>query len=153
MVRAGGFLKMVDKDSKGITNVLETLKRGYETGDFSMLFPYLADSCEFDTMWRRLPIVGKDAVITYFSVKGNSIKKAKAFPECQYVAETDRTESKTCEVKYGLRLPQSPGGITNTVFAKVTVDKDGLANRILLVDPLFFDCAESSLIEIEPSIE
>ena len=145
MVRTGGILKMEDKDSKGITSVLEALKRGYETGDFSILFPYLSDDCVFDTSWRRFPIVGKDAVNKYFFAKGNSIAMTKAFPECQYVSKTDETESKTCKAKYALRLTQTLGKVVNTAYAKVTADKDGLTNRILLVDPLFFECENATI--------
>ena len=145
MVRTGGILKMEDKDSKGITSVLEALKRGYETGDFSILFPYLSDDCVFDTSWRRFPIVGKDAVSKYFFAKGNSIAMTKAFPECQYVSETDETESKTRKTKYALRLTQTLGKSANTAYAHVTVDNNGLANRILLVDPLFFECENATI--------
>lgn len=48
MVCAGGLLKTEDNDLKEITNVPEVLKRDYETGDFSELFPFLTDGCEFN---------------------------------------------------------------------------------------------------------
>ncbi len=140
---------MEDKDSKGITSVLEALKRGYETGDFSILFPYLSDDCAFDTSWRRFPIVGKDAVSKYFFAKGNSIAMTKAFPECQYVSETDETESKTCKAKYALRLTKTLGKSANTAYAHVTVDNNGLANRILLVDPLCFECENATMKSVK----
>lgn len=129
--------------------MLEALKRGYETGDFSILFPYLSDDCVFDTSWRRFTIVGKDAVSKYFFAKGNSIAMTKAFPECQYVSETDETESKTRKAKYALRLTQTLGKSANTAYANVTVDNNGLVNRILLVDPLCFECENATMESVK----
>lgn len=146
-----------------LKQALAALKQGYETGDFSELVPYLSDNCEFDTMWRRSPVIGKEAVMLYFTEKGKSIAKSGTFPICRYVIQTDETEVKThtlcgwdgkivpimrCQIshekgKAALLMTQTLNDEKNTVYVDVSMDGDDKVRRILLLEKLFFQFEET----------
>ena len=154
---------MEGKDYSDLKQALAALKKGYETGDFSELFPYLSEDCMFNTLWRRTPVIGKNAVTAYFTHKGESIAKTGTFPVCQYVIQKDDTGIRTHTVcgwegkivptksfrichekgKYALLMTQTLNGEANTVFVDMDLNGMGKVSRILLLEKLFFDCEEA----------
>lgn len=61
---------------------LMLLSEGYETGDFSPVFPHLAKDCVMESQWVLTPNEGYDAVVSYLNGKGDALKKTSSFPSC-----------------------------------------------------------------------
>ncbi len=61
---------------------LDLISYGYENGDFSSLFPCLAEDCVLESQWVMTPNVGYDAVTDYLSGKGETLKRNGTFPTC-----------------------------------------------------------------------
>ena len=74
------------EENTRLFDVLSALRKGYSTGDFEGLFPYLAQDCVLESQWVLTPLCGYEEVVTYFSGKGKSIARDKCFPSC-YIVE------------------------------------------------------------------
>lgn len=61
---------------------LEILKEGYEKGDFSKLFPFLAKDCVYESQWVLTANTGYEEVVDYLTKKGIAIQNSRAFPIC-----------------------------------------------------------------------
>ncbi|MDO4494103.1 MAG: hypothetical protein Q4C53_09490 [Clostridia bacterium] len=62
-----------------VTDVLCAIAKGYETGDFGSLFPYLAKDCVFESQWVRQPNNGCDEVVAYLEGKGRTLRRNRCF--------------------------------------------------------------------------
>ena len=69
-----------------IYKYLEIISDGYEKGDFEPLFPYLAEDCVFESQWVLTPNTGYEAVVSYLTAKGETLKESGSFPSC-YIQE------------------------------------------------------------------
>ena len=69
-----------------IYKYLEIISDGYEKGDFEPLFPYLAEDCVFESQWVLAPNTGYEAVVSYLTAKGETLKTSGSFPSC-YIQE------------------------------------------------------------------
>ena len=69
-----------------IYEYLEIISDGYEKGDFEPLFPYLAEDCVFESQWVLTPNTGYEAVVSYLTSKGKTLKESGSFPSC-YIQE------------------------------------------------------------------
>ena len=65
---------------------LDLISDGYEKGDFAPLFPYLAEDCVLESQWVLTPNEGYDAVVSYLTKKGETLKESGSFPTC-YIQE------------------------------------------------------------------
>lgn len=73
------------EENSRLFDVLHALRKGYETGDFDELFPYLAADCVMESQWVLTPNTGYDAVVDYFTGKGKTLAKNESFPDCSIV--------------------------------------------------------------------
>ena len=64
---------------------LETFEKGYCSGDFSEVFPYLAEDCVMESQWVLAPNEGYQAVVDYLTGKGETLKRTGFFPSCSIV--------------------------------------------------------------------
>ena len=64
---------------------LKLLCKGYSTGKFDDLFPYLSDDCVFESQWVFIPNTGKEEVIDYLVAKGETLRRNGSFAECTIV--------------------------------------------------------------------
>lgn len=69
-----------------IYKYLEIISDGYEKGDFEPLFPCLAEDCVFESQWVLTPNTGYEAVVSYLTAKGETLKESDSFPSC-YIQE------------------------------------------------------------------
>ncbi len=74
----------LEKDAVMYT-YLEAFENGYCSGDFSEVFPYLADDCVMESQWVLTPNEGYRAVVDYFVGKGETLKRTGSFPSCSIV--------------------------------------------------------------------
>ena len=65
-----------------IYDYLNMISEGYENGDFTPLYPYLAEDCVLESQWVMTPNAGYDAVVSYLSGKGETLKITGLFPKC-----------------------------------------------------------------------
>ena len=81
---------------------LQTLRRGYETGDFSAFFPFLAEDCVYESQWVFAPLKGKAAIVDHLTAKGEALRQDKTFlPVAVIVA---------CESGPGFSFASTPEG-------------------------------------------
>lgn len=64
---------------------LKVLCKGYSTGIFDLLFPFLSDDCVFESQWVLTPNVGRETVVDYFTKKGATLRRNGTCPECTIV--------------------------------------------------------------------
>ena len=64
---------------------LESFEHGYCSGDFSNVFPCLAEDCIMESQWVLTPHKGYRDVVDYLTEKGEALKRSGAFPSCAIV--------------------------------------------------------------------
>ena len=64
---------------------LEAFEKGYSSGDFSEVFPHLAEDCVMESQWVLTPNEGYQAVVDYLTGKGETLKRTGSFPSCSIV--------------------------------------------------------------------
>ena len=139
-------------------DVLCALAKGYETGDFSELFPFLAKDCVLESQWVLTPNTGYDAVVSYLTGKGKTLVKYECLADCSIVELVDNcrpvkmprvivngeapkqayvglmyTPGTLC-----LLMKQTLDGETNSVLVDVSIDDEGMVKRIDLCMPELF---------------
>lgn len=138
--------------------VLSALGNGYSTGDFNEFFPFLSDDCVLESQWVLTPNVGYKAVTSYFTKKGKTLIKTDNFPFCSCVELLENynpkkkvrvklndndTKIDTCSLLYTpgkpcLEMRQTVNGKEIVVLIDVSLNQDGMVNRIDLCTPEFF---------------
>lgn len=146
------------EENSRLFDVLHTLRKGYETGDFGELFPYLAADCVMESQWVLTPNTGYDAVVEYFTGKGKTLAKNGSFPDCSIVEligcmnpiESNGVEINGQDPKPGkigllytpgklcLLMEQTLDGETHGVIVDVQLANDGMVKRIDLCMPELF---------------
>lgn len=129
----------------------------YSTGDFTEIFPYLADDCVWESQWRLTPETGKEAVISYFTKKGLTLQKTQSFPKYLIVEFIDnintiknenivingKKENASFglfyeEGKIALFMAQTLNDVTNGTIIDLTLDDDKKISRIDMCMPELF---------------
>ena len=64
---------------------LEAFEKGYCSGDFSSVFPYLAEDCVMESQWVLKPNEGYQSVVDYLTGKGETLTRTGSFPSCSIV--------------------------------------------------------------------
>lgn len=143
--------------------VLSALRTGYETGDFSSLFPFLASDCVMESMWVLTPNTGYDAVVEYLTGKGRTLARNGCFPCCTFVelvGSLNPVRSASLSLNGGapsrgsvglaykdgklcLYMSQTLNGETHGVIVDVRLDADGMVKRIDLCMPELFNFRKS----------
>ncbi|MDO4988428.1 MAG: hypothetical protein Q4E17_05335 [Synergistes sp.] len=162
------------EENSRLFDVLHALRKGYETGDFSKLFPYLAADCVMESQWVFSPNTGYDAIVEYFTEKGKTLAKTDSFPYCSIVEligsinsiksdgvrinEQDPmqgtigllyTHGKLC-----LLMEQTLDGETYGVIVDVQLANDGMVKRIDLCMPELFEYRDChTFVEFLPASE
>ena len=137
-------------------NHLQFIRYGYETGDFSRVFPCLSQDCVMESQWVMQPNVGYDKVKAYLSGKGKTLKKNDVFPKCNLcelignlnpvkanVNLNGEKHTGTVGVWYPtgefcLVMQQTLDGETNEVVLRIEHDEDSKISRIDLCMPEFY---------------
>lgn len=139
-------------------DVLCALRKGYRTGDFGKLFPYLAQDCVMESQWVLTPNTGYDAVASYFIEKGKTLAENDCFPNCSIVELTGNCspvknsavsvndeEPKTSSVgliykpgKLCMLIEQRINDETKDVLVDFSIDDAGMVKRIDLCMPELF---------------
>ncbi len=147
------------EENSRLFDVLAALKKGYRTGEFGDLFPFLAEDCVMESQWVMTPNTGYDAVVSYFTHKGKSIADSNSFPECSVVeligninpvrnakVRLNGEAPKPASIglfydagKLCLYMEQTLNGETNGVLADVTLNKEGMVKRIDICMPELFN--------------
>ena len=102
--------------------ILNALKKGYETGDFESVEAYLTDESIFESQWVLEHLTGKKDIMEYLRGKGETLKKHNAFAFGDFIVTPDSPV---------LRLTQD-GDDTGGII--VTLDDAGMAARIDICD-------------------
>lgn len=68
-----------------LLQILRSLEKGYESGDFSGFFPYLSQNCVLESQWVLTPNTGYDAIVDYYTGKGRTLADSGVFPDCEIV--------------------------------------------------------------------
>lgn len=61
---------------------LNLISDGYEKGEFTPLFPYLAEDCVLESQWVTTPNVGYYAIVDYLTCKSETLKSTGSYPSC-----------------------------------------------------------------------
>lgn len=137
---------------------LGILGKGYETGEFSKLFPYLAKDCVFESQWVLTPNTGYDEIVEYLNGKGATLQRMKAFPSCKIVELIGNTNivndaemhTNDGEINHGgvglyyeagelcLLMEQKKEEETIGVIIRMQLNDDEAIKRIDLCDPVLF---------------
>ena len=136
---------------------LSVLAKCYSTGRFDDLFPLLSEDCVFETQWRQVPDTGKDAVVAYFTAKGESMREYGCCPVCDLIAFAgDCNPVRNTDIllngekrqgtfilmyepnKLALRMRQTLDGQTNCVIVDLTLNEADHISRIDLCMPELF---------------
>ena len=144
-----------------VHDYLELLWDGYRSGDFSEVFSHLATDCEMHSQWVFQPNVGYDAIVDYFTEKGNTLKETGNFPQCsiQELLGSARpvcnaqiyvdgvVESGKAELWYEagelcLLMEQQLEDKTVSAILRLTLNDDGKIDTIHLCAPELFSYRE-----------
>ena len=135
----------------------DILGQCYTTGDFSDIFPYLAEDCVWESQWRLSPETGKEAVEKYFINKGLTLQKTGSFPRyliVEFIDELNLIENTEAKVngqesiasvgllyeagKIALFMAQTLEDITNGMIIDLTLDERQQISRINFCMPELF---------------
>ena len=136
---------------------LDLISDGYEKGNFAPLFPYLAEDCVLESQWVLTPNEGYDAVVSYLTKKGETLKESGSFPTC-YIQELvgnintiKDVDINVCgEKKHGsagiyypsgelcLLMEQAIDEKTNGVIVRIQLNENEKISRIDLCMPELF---------------
>lgn len=136
---------------------LEAFETGYCSGDFSTVFPYLAENCVMESQWVLTPNEGYQAVVDYLAGKGETLKRTGSFPSCSIVelvggmnlikdADFHVNGEKThgsFSLLYNsgelcLLMEQTIDDKTNGVMLRIKLTDDYKIARVDLCDPALF---------------
>lgn len=137
---------------------LDILGEGYESGDFSKLYPYLAKDCVFESQWVLTPNTGYDAIVDYLNGKGATLQRTKAFPSCSIqeligninIVKNAEVHINGGEAQHGgvglyyeagelcLLMEQKKDNETIGVIIRIQINEDDTIIRIDLCDPALF---------------
>ena len=136
---------------------LEAFEKGYCSGNFSTVFPYLAENCVMESQWVLTPNEGYQAVVDYLTGKGETLKRTGSFPSCSIVelvggmnlikdADFHVNGEKT-HGSFGLLynsgelcllMEQTIDDKTNCVMLRIKLTEDNKIARVDLCDPGLF---------------
>ena len=144
-----------------VHDYLELLWDGYRSGDFSEVFSHLATDCEMHSQWVFQPNVGYDAIVDYFTEKGNTLKETKSFPKCSIqellgsarpvctaqiyvdgVVESGKVELWYEAGELCLLMEQQLEDKTVSAILRLTLNDDGKIDTIHLCAPELFSYRE-----------
>ena len=136
---------------------LEAFEKGYSSGDFSEVFPYLAEDCVMESQWVLTPNEGYQVVVDYLTGKGETLKRTGSFPSCSIVELVgdmnlikDANFHVNGEKTHGsfgllynsgelcLLMEQTIDDKTNGVMLRIKLTNDYKIARIDLCDPELF---------------
>ena len=136
---------------------LDLIDDGYRKGEFEPLFPYLADDCVLESQWVMTPNVGYDAVVSYLTGKGETLKRTGSYPSCsiqELVGNLNTIKDVDINVggekKHGsvglyypsgelcLLMEQTIDDKTNGVILRIKLNEDEKISRIDLCMPELF---------------
>lgn len=138
-------------------NHLQLIMNGYETGDFTPLFPCLSQDCVMESQWVMQPNVGYNTVTEYLSGKGKTLKNNDSFPICNLcelignlnpvkanVNLNGEKHNGTVGIWYPsgelcLVMQQTIDGETNEVILRIEHDENAKISRIDLCMPEFYN--------------
>ncbi len=60
---------------------LKEISKGYSTGDFEAVFPYLDNACIFSSQWVLESLNGKERIIDYLRGEGETLRNHHACPK------------------------------------------------------------------------
>ena len=148
---------MKQENKKLYYEYLTILGKGYETGDFSELFPLLSEDCVFESQWVLYPNVGYEVIVDYLTGKGRTLKRTQSFPSCSvqelvgninYIRNANFTvNGEKQKGAFGLYyddgelcllMHQILNGETNDVIVRLKVDEENKIKRIDLCMPELF---------------
>ena len=132
----------------------------YTTGDFSILFPYMAEDYKHESYWVAEPMIGKATAIDYYIGKGATLRRDNEI-KGQLVVISEKPKSVAVDKLYinnELRSgnnrvivlgdagkicvffaqPVSRDEIVHTL-AIPTIGEDGLLKSILITEPNLFN--------------
>ena len=147
------------EENSRLFDVLSALEKGYTTGNFGELFPYLAKDVVLQSQWVLTPNTGYDDVVDYFIGKGETLAKHDCFPDCSIVElvgncnpiknvaviSSHDEEARASSVglmytpgKLAMLMEQTINNETNGVLVDVRIDEDGMVKQIDLCMPELF---------------
>lgn len=138
------------EENSRLFDVLIAMKKGYETGDFDSLFPFLAQDCVMESQWVLTPNIGYEVIKEYYTGKGETLAKNQSFPECtivelievhqkkkkvQTILNRNKPEAGVLQLCYTpgklcLLMKQTLKEKKNSVLVDVTIDNNGKVKRI-----------------------
>ena len=137
--------------------LLNLLSKGYKTGNFSKVFPELAEDCVWESQWVLEPMRGRKEIIAYLEKKGETLIKSGSFPTCsiqELIGNLNAVESQNIIVNgksekgsVGLYYPsgelcllmeQTLDDEKIQVLLRITLDDDQKISRVDICDSDFF---------------
>ena len=140
------------------------MRKGYETGNFSEFFPFLAEDCVYESQWVLTPMVGKGKIVRHLSRKGEALVSSGSFCDCTQVELIGDVNPVSCEKvnvngvaagpgrvgihythgKYCLLIEQEINGEHIEILIDIRLNEEGKVARIDLCDPVFFAFRKTS---------
>ena len=138
--------------------VLKEVGRGYETGDFSGLYPYLREDCVMTSCWVLTCLLGSGAIVNYYNGKGEELRRRDCLARTTVVELLDdKTRADRDEIsasgeaagggrvgiqyepgKYCLLMEQTISGVDISILVDVQLDEEGMVKQINLCEPAMF---------------
>ena len=148
--------------------ILKEVGRGYETGDFSGLYPYLRKGCVMTSCWVLTCLLGSGAIVNYYDRKGEELRRRNCLARTTVVELVDdKTRADQDEIsagreaadggrvgiryepgKYCLLMEQTISGVDISILVDVQLDEEGMVRRIHLCDPAMFHLTKIVAINI-----
>lgn len=134
-------------------------KEAYEKGDFSELFPVMAEDYEHMSFWVLEIIKGKDAAIHYYREKGKAVRNSDSVLRGTIVEIVDAptsvrpngvyVEGKQIEEdraffgrkdwgKAAVLMTQIVRGEEDKILIIPSINEDGMLKQILVTNPNFY---------------
>lgn len=146
------------EENNRLSRVLKEIGRGYETGDFTGLYPFLREDCVLTSHWVLTDLAGRDNIVRYYDGKGEALRRSGCCGRSMLVQLAGRTnpvESGGISLngdapvqgrvgiryragKYCLLMTQELNGETVRILVDIKLDEEGMVREINLCEPAMF---------------
>ena len=151
-------MNCISEENIRLRRVLEEIGRGYLTGDFTGLYPFLREDCVLTSHWVLSDLVGYDDIVRYYDGKGKALRRSGCCGRAtlvELVGRSNPVESGGISLngaapvrgrvgiryrsgKYCLLMLQEINGETIRILVDMKLDEEGMIREINLCEPAMF---------------
>ena len=113
--------------------ILEALIRGYESGDFTPFYTFLAEDCVWQSEWVEEPVEGREKVMAYYEKKAAITRNSRRSSMHYFLVEIPELED------LGILMASSYLEKEGGVLLTLDLNEEGMVTGIDLDMPELYD--------------